>query len=624
MPRVGEFMASEKAPASGLVLDLRSFQVLRDGQQIKLEKTPMELLTLLVRRRGALVSREEIVHEIWGDAIHIDADAGINTAIRKIRQALEDNSAQPRYLETVVGKGYRFTGPIVVIDESATAPAGLSPIAERPRAWWGIRSALLAAALAGLLLLVMLPIRRNTVAASGDHQGRITIGVVPLRNLSDEPGQEYFVDGLNDEILTQLGQLNPGRLGVVRCASSVTSVGPRFDIGSKTAPQYLLEGSVRRERDLVRVSVRLVRKADGTSVWAESFDRQAGEVLSLQSEIAQRIGRTLQVRVLAGKQHQPARPEVVEAYLRGRFELNREDEVRDAARVYLERAIDLDPSYAPAYAGLADFYRKRAISDDAGSEEAWQLASRYAEQALSLDGESAETHAAIAQIKLMHDWDWAAAREHALRALQLNPSSPEAHSVYARYLRTAGKIGEAVSQREQALALDPFRPDLREQLGLERYFARDFQANVAIARQVLTKDPNNMSAHVGLCFNLRHLRSYEESAAECEKGLALVGHEDWAAAYLTEYRKHGYDAATSLLGRKQVNQILQRRRPDLWGLADAYALAGKQKEVMETLLRGVPVHEPGLLQVRVDPDFDLIRNDPRYAELLSRIAFPSK
>jgi hypothetical protein len=210
-----------------------------------------------------------------------------------------------------------------------------------------------------------------------------------------------------------------------------------------------------------------------------------------------------------------------EAYLRGRFELNREDEIRDAARVYLERAIDLDPSYAPAYAGLADFYRKRAISDDAGSEEAWQLAARYAEQALSLDGESAETHAAIAQIKLMHDWDWAAAREHALRALQLNPSSPEAHSVYARYLRTAGKMGEAVSQREQALALDPFRPDLREQLGLERYFARDFQANVAFARQVLTEDPNDMNAHVDLCFNLRHLGLYEESAAECNPAQKL-------------------------------------------------------------------------------------------------------
>lgn len=616
-------MASESAPAPGLVLDLRSFQLLRDGQQIKLEKTPVELLTLLVRRHGALVSREEIVHEIWGDAVHIDADAGINTAIRKIRHALEDNSAQPRFLETVVGKGYRFTGPIEVIEVNGDASAARSRVAERPQARWGIRTAVLAAALAAVLLLVMLPIYRNTVAASGKRQGRLTIGVVPLRNLSDEPGQEYFVDGLTDEILTQLGQLNPERLGVVRCASSA-AVGSGFGTGPKSALQYLLEGSVRRERDRVRISVRLVRQADGTTMWADSFDRQAGDVLSLQSEIAQRMGRELQIHVLALKRHQPASPAVVEAYLRGRFELNQLENIPDAARVYFERAIALDPSYAPAYAGLADFYRARAVRDDEGSELAWQLAGQYAAQALSLDGESSETHAAIAEIKLMHDWDWPAAREHALRALQLNPSSPEAHSVYARYLRTAAKVAEAVSQREQAAALDPFRADLKEQLGLERYFARDYQANVAFARQVLASDPYNLDAHVDLCFNLRHLRLYEESAAECSKGLTLLGHQDWAVGFLDDYRKHGYEAATSFLARKQLNQMLQRRRPDLWELANAYVAAGKRQEAMEALFQGLPIHEPGLLQVRVDPDFDPVRNEPRYAELVNRIAFPTE
>jgi len=383
--------------------------------------------------------------------VHVDVEAGINTAIRKIRQALEDDPAQPRYLETVVGKGYRFIGAITVIEgtrklETATNP----PAPESSRPFW---MAVFAAGLAVIFLALMWLSHRNTAAASGDRQGRIIVGVVPLRNLSETPGQDYFVEGLTEEILAQLGQLNPERLGVVKCAREGDT---RAGAGVPAGLKYRLEGSVQRDHERTRISVRLVRQSDETTAWVQSIDRAGAAALSLQSEIAQRIGRELQIQTLARRRAKPASPEVVEAYLRGRFELSRGEELPDAARVYFERAIALDPSYAPAYAGLADFHRSWAVRQDAGSELAWRLAAQYAEQALSLDGESAETHVALAQIKLMHEWDWKSAREHALRALQLNPSLPEAHSVYARYLRTAGKLEEALSQREQALALDPF------------------------------------------------------------------------------------------------------------------------------------------------------------------------
>jgi TolB-like protein/DNA-binding winged helix-turn-helix (wHTH) protein len=623
-------MAPEKAVPQDLVLDLTSFQLIRAGQPVKLEKTPMELLALLVRRRGVLVTREEIVHAIWGDAVHIDVDAGINTAIRKVRHALDDNSASPRYLETVVGKGYRFIGNITVAENNNDVLPAQPSSAPYGRSGRWIRVAVAAAGLAAVLLLTMFAIRRDPPPVSGNSQGRLVIAVTPLQNLSEDPGQGYFADGLTDEILTQLGQLNPERLGVVRYRSSPTkhpTMSTTSDLDQRSGSQYLLEGSVRRHLEQARISIRLVRVADEMTIWTDSFDRQVGDVLSLQSEIAQRIGRELQIQVLGRANRKSAKPEVVEAYLRGRFEMSHRYELRppgrsDAARAFFERAVALDPSYAPAYAGLADFYRQRAVRDDEGAEQAWRLAEQCATQAWSLDTESAETHAAIAEIKLMHDWDWHAAREHALHALQLNPSSPEAHTGYARYLRIVGNIGDALNHRKQALALDPFREDLRVELLFEYFFARDYQGGVAAARQLLAYDPD--SAHGALCVDLGYLKLFDESVAECSQALTLDGHNDWVPGYLQEYRQRGYAAARAFIARQELNEILQRPQPDLWGLANAYVSAGMREEAFGALFQGLQIHEPGLLQIRVDPDFDSIRDDPRYADLVRQIGFPSK
>jgi TolB-like protein/DNA-binding winged helix-turn-helix (wHTH) protein len=617
-------MALEQAAAQELVLDLTSFQLIRGRQRVKLEKTPMELLTLLVSKRGALVTREEIVHAIWGDAVHVDVDAGINTAIRKIRHALEDDSASPRYLETVVGKGYRFIGPITVVGGTVPEAARFRPKATGPSR--EVKAALVVGAglAAVLLLAIAAVVHRDTSALSGAPQGRVVIAVVPLQNLSENPGEDYFVDGLTDEILTQLGQLNPERLGVMRYGSSAGAphIKPASaDLSKPSGAQYSLEGSVRRQGEQARISIRLLRTADQATIWTESFDRNVGDALSLQSEIAQRVGNELQVQVLGRNSPKPARPDVVEAYLRGRFEMSRHT-APDAARVYFERAIALDASYAPAHAGLADFYRSRAIGDDEGSEQAWVLAERYATQALAQDPDYPEAHAAMAQIKLMHDWDWHAAREHALRALQLNPSSPEAHAVYARYLRIAGNMGEALNQRKQAVALDPLRVDLRAQLTLEYFFARDYQNGVASARSLLADDPQ--FGHGALCVDLGYLKLFDESVAECKKALPLDGHADWVPGYVREYHERGYEAAMSFIAKQDLKEIQKRPQPDLWGLANAYVSAGMPDNALRTLFKAVKIHEPGLLQVRDDPDFDPIRSDPRYAELVRQIGFPTE
>jgi TolB-like protein/tetratricopeptide (TPR) repeat protein len=524
--------------------------------------------------------------------------------------------------------------PVVLVGE-ASEPTALKPDALAAKPAIGAAKSWRWQALTGVALLLV--VVGGWFLWTRGHNSpqpvkqKVMLAILPFQNLTGDAGQDYFSDGLTEEMVTQVGNLDPQHLGVIARTSAMyykNRPQPMQQVGRDLGVQYVLEGSVRRDAEQARISVRLVRVTDGATLWTDSFDRHVGAVLALQSEIARRVGSALQVQVLGSAHPKPAgsaaNSEVVEAYLRGRFELNRSEEIPDAARGYFERTIALDPSYAPAYAGLADFYRSRAVRNDEGSAEAWRLAEQYATRALSLDAESEEAHSAIARIKLMHDWDWPAAREHALRALQLNPSSPEAHSVYALYLRIAGNIPEDLKHRQQAVAVDPYRADLKEQLAFEHYFARDYQSLVDFARQTLASDPNSQSAHENLCINLGRLELFDESVAECSKAFALEGHADWVPAFVREYHQRGYKAAILCAARRDLNEIRKRPQPDLWELANAYMMADMREETFDTLFKGLQSHEPGLLQVRVDPDFDPIRNDSRYTELIRQIGFPKE
>jgi TolB-like protein/DNA-binding winged helix-turn-helix (wHTH) protein/Tfp pilus assembly protein PilF len=607
----------------------------RAGCVLKLQRVPLEALAALVEQKGQIVSRDQLAERIWGKGVSLDADNSLNVAIRKLRQALGDNPEEPHFIQTITGQGYRLIASVVDHDlglnsEQPPVTAEAKPLSPEPairepkvRRWpiWAAGAVLVLVIAAGCLYWA-----RVHKSLRQPATGRLMLAVLPFENLTGDAGQDYFSDGLTEEMITQVGSLDPQQLGVIGRTSVMYykhRQQPLLQLGHDLGVQYVLEGSVRRDHEQARISVRLLRVADGATLWTDSFDRSIGDVLTLQSEIAQRIGGKLLIQVLGRAESTPIRPEVVEAYLRGRFELNRPD-TREAAQGYFERTIAQDPSYAPAYAGLADFYRFRAVRDDEGSEQAWRLAEQNATKAISLDDNSEEAHLAIARIKLMHDWDWRAAREHALRALQLNPSSPEAHTVFALYLRIAGNIPEDLIHRKQALAMDPYREDLKTQLVTEQYFARDYQSLVAAARHTLGRDPNNLDAHVGLCTSLGRLSFFAESVAECSKALVLDGQPDWAAAYAQEYRQRGYKAASLFLAGKQLDAILAHPHPDLWELANAYVAAGMKEKTFQTLFQGLPAHEPGLLQIRVDPDFDSIRNDARYLELVRRIGFPNE
>lgn len=608
----------------------------REGQVLKLQRIPLEALAALIEQPGEIVTRDQLAERIWGKGVFLDADNSLNIAIRKLRLALGDDPEQPQFIQTVTGQGYRLIAPVIEMDSdhhSILAPAAqkLAPLtlesatpAPRTRRWQVFAAAAILLTIAGGYLL------RNwtrTPNVSQPPNGKLILAVLPFQNLTGDAAQDYFSDGLTEEMVTQLGNLDPQQLRVI-ARTSVMSYKNRQQsvqqVGRDLGVQYVLEGSVRRDHDEARISVRLVRAADGVTLWTDTFDRHVGDVLSLQSEIAQRIGRELRMQVLGRAPRQPASPQAVEAYLRGRFALKRGPDSTDAARAYFERTIELDPSFAPAYAGLADFYFFNAMREDQDSQGNWRRAEQYAAKALSLDAESAEAHTAIARIKLFHDWDWNAAREHFLRALQLNPSSPEAHVGYALYLRVAGNIPEDLNHRRQALALDPYRDDLKDQLRFEQFFARDYESHIDWARNALVADPANIDAQFDLCMELGRLKLFDESAAECARLLVLRGHADWATEYQREYRAHGYEAARLFAAKKELDELLKNPQPDLWELANAYVAAGMRDEALNTLFRGLASHDAGLLQLRVDPDFDSLRDDPRYADLIRQMALPNE
>jgi TolB-like protein/DNA-binding winged helix-turn-helix (wHTH) protein len=619
----------------------------RSGSVLKLQRIPLEALAVLIEQAGEIVTRDQLTEKIWGKGVFLDAENSLNIAIRKLRLALGDDPEHPHFIQTVTGQGYRLIAPAVEVagvvevrelaDMEASSGRNREPAAanegSRPHERAIAKSRLpqlwqaLAAAAAVLLLMIggwLFWTRMRNHPAPG--KAKSMLAVLPLQNLTGDAGQDYFSDGLTEEMVTQLGNLDPQHLGVIAGTSMMSYKNHEQTVqrvGRDLGVQYVLEGSVRREHDEARISVRLVRSADGVTLWTESFDRHVGDVLSLESEIAQRIGGELQMQVLGRAPRKPASSEAVEAYLRGRFELNR-GPISDAPRSYFERTIALDPSYAPAYAGLADFYRWRAVWKDDGSGQAWRLAGENAAKALSLDANSAEAHIAMAYIKLVQQWDWQGAREHAVRALQLNPSLPEAHSVYATYLRVAGNIPEDLNHRRQALAVDPYREDLKQQLIFEQFFARDYQSLLAPSREEVARVPDNADARLALCADLGRVKLFDEAVAECGKGLVSAGHAEWAAEYKREYEAHGYDAASLLLAKKQLEEMLKGPHQDLWELANAYAAAGMRDETLNILFRLLPGRDAGLLQVRVDPDFDLIRDDPRYAELIRQMNLPNE
>jgi TolB-like protein/DNA-binding winged helix-turn-helix (wHTH) protein/Tfp pilus assembly protein PilF len=618
-------------------LDLQRYELRLNGASLRLEKIPMELFIFLVENRDKLVSREAIVARLWGRDVFLDTEQGINTAVRKIRQALRDDPEKPRFLQTVVGKGYRFVGPVRVIGaeslpatdlEPANGFAVVEPAAQDPvrRTTWKSK-----AVLGGVLALVL-----ATLALKYFRRGPWfsrpavhSLAVLPLKNLSGNPADDYFAEGMTDELITNLAKISALRV------SSYTSIA-RYKSTTKPIPEIarelqvdaIVEGSVVRAGDQVRITAQLIYGPDDQHLWAEEYQRYLRDVLYLQREVAHDIAQQVRITLTPNEQSRLATvgavdPAAYEAYLRGRSYWNQRNEASlHKAIEQFDKAIELDSGYAPAYSGLADCYTTLGYLSYLDPVEAFPRARDAASKALELDPGLAEAHTSLAYYNLYHAWNWSEAEKEFQRAIELNPNYATAHEWYSYYLLAIGRMDEAWNEINRARQLDPLAVIISTDVGFNYVYRRDYDAAISQLRRTLAVSPNFPLAHLWLGRAYQQKKMYAEAIDEFDKtDEALPGWVVTLAGAGNVYGEWGK--------REEARQVLTRlaamsreKYVTPYGVALVYAGLGDKDQAFAWLNKAYAGRSHWLVWLNRDPRWDVLRPDPRFAELVKRLRLP--
>lgn len=631
-------------------LDLQSYKLRRAGRVLKLERIPMEILLLLVERRNQIVTREQIAAKIWGKNVFLDTDNSINGAIRKIRQVLRDDSEQPRFIQTISGSGYRFIAPISdeasrtgtsgtpahqlapVEDVRQTADAPGRPLTagttETPQSKPQIRSRRLVVYIALSFLLVagvagwfMWSRSRAPLAVTG----KIMLAVLPFQNLTGDASQEYFSDGLTEEMITQLGNLDPQHLGVIARTSVMhykTTQTPLDQVSRELGVQYVIEGSVRRDANNVRITAQLIQAKDQTHVWARQYDRELKGLLTLQGEIAQEIADEIQLTLgergsVVAKPTSPQDYEAYDLYLKGQYFLNKRNgtDLGEAIN-YFQQAVARDPNYARAYAGLADCYTLMGGYSQHPQSEFTSKARAAALQALQIDDNLSEAHTALALIVQNYDWDWQTAEKEFRRAIDLNPNYATAHHWYAEHLMWRGRFNEALQESERARQLDPLSLIVAADNGAILYFSRQYDGAIAKWRSVLQMDPEFRRAHLIRAAYVEK-GMYSEAIADTERMRPEVGTPMYWSWLTIIYGRSGQSAqahhALQVLLQSNLNYPI-----DPMMVAWAYVALRDKDQAFAWFEKAYAQHSTELLAIKVSPACDPLRGDPRFQDLLRR------
>ncbi|HSZ09336.1 MAG TPA: winged helix-turn-helix domain-containing protein [Steroidobacteraceae bacterium] len=611
--------------------DLGARELSKQGKLLPLQEQPFQLLVMLLEKPGALVTREELRARLWPQTV-VDFDHGLNKAVSKIRDTLGDSAENPRFIQTVARRGYRFLAEVHEVGTEPAAPAeipaadrasdgGSAPARSRARhmGLW-----ILGAVALLLLSAVGIWIRATSGAALPLIR---SLAVLPLENLSGDAAQDYFADGMTDELITHLAQIRD--LRVISRSSMMFyrhTRKPLVEIGRELDVQAVVEGSILRSGDRVRITAQLIRVPADQHIWAHSYEGDIRDTLVLQNQVARAIAD--QIRVTVGNEGHAGSPKTVNAeaydsYLKGRYYWNkRTDEGLKQAIDYFKRSISIDPSNAEAYSGLADTY---ALAGDweygiLPPAEAFPLARAAANEALALNDRLGEAHTSLAFVLDLYYWDWAAAEKQYQLAINLNPGYAVAHHWYAWHLLVLGKKAEGMFEIRKAENLDPLSLIIRSDVADALSALHLFDESIQQSRKTLALDPNFAVGHFQLAEALVQQHQYDAAIAEFQQAIALSGHLAAFDANLA----HAY----AVSGQKSEALKIAKRMetgPNLNPSANAsialiYVGLGDLDQAMAWLNKAYDARfNPSIL---VRPAFDPLRSDPRFQDLRRRIGLP--
>jgi TolB-like protein/DNA-binding winged helix-turn-helix (wHTH) protein/Tfp pilus assembly protein PilF len=601
-------------------LDLRAGELRKHGLKTRLQQQPFRVLALLLDRPGKVVSREELRQAIWPADTFVDFDEGLDATIYKLRNTLGDSSENPRFVETLPRRGYRFIAPVEEIRPKTIR-------LRNPLTLAGMLTAV-AVALALLFGLNLAGTRDRLFekpAAARIH----SIAVLPLQNLSGDPQQEYFADGMTDELIAELAKISA--LRVISRTSVMQYKGvkkPLPQAAQELGVDAVVEGTVFCSGDRVRVTANLVQASPEKHLWAESYERDLRDILALQSDVATAIARAIQIKVSPQEQarlasSRPINPDAYQPYLRGRYFWEKRTRPNlEKAREYFEQAIEKDPTYALAYAGLGDSYVLLSDYGTLASKEGFRKAKAAALKALQLDNTLAEAYPSLAWVRYSYDWDFPGAETDFKRAIELNSNYATAHHWYGWYLALMCRFDEGIAELKKAQELDPLSLVISTNLGMVLYFAHRYDEAIQQYRRTLDMDPNFIKAHEELGWAYEQKGMHAEAVAAWLKARTLSGESEVKVAKLkVAYRESGMRGYWREKLELAKEESTHGYFPSGWAARINIHL-GNKNAALEWLERGFKEQDGSLVYLKAEPDFDPLRSDSRFKILMRRIGLP--
>ncbi len=639
--------------------DMEAGELRKHGLRLKLSEQPFQILAMLVARPGEVVSREVLRERLWPSDTFVDFDHGLNNAVMRLREVLGDSSDHPRFIETLPRRGYRFIAPVELkspaLDNAALQAAASDKSAAVPeilakngsgnseallnagqgqagRRFSLPRIAMLAAAvLVGSALISGITVHYVN-ASKGKADRSSSLVVLPLENLSGDREQDYFADGMTDDLIANLAKIRS--LRVISRSTAMAYKGthkPLPQIATELNVDAVVEGTVMRVGNRVRITAELVQVSTDQHLWADTYESPIGDVLALQNRVSSAIVDQIRINLTKEDRERLAEkpsvsPEAYEDYLKGRYYWNkRSGEGFEKAIGYFEEATRKDPQYALAYAGLADCYGiiGATIYGRLPASDAAPKAKSAATRALEIDPSLAEAETSLATAKFNYDWDWAGAAEGFKKAMQLDPSYATAYQRYSLYLSAMGKFDESFEQIKKARELEPLSISINTSLGWRLYLAREYDRSIAQLRDTLEMDPASEWAHLNLGQAYEQKGQFSLAIEELQKAVELSHSSPLTISALAhaEALSGNHAGANKLL--TQLEALSKKQYVSPYYIAVVYLGLGKNDVAMNWLEKAYTDRSNGLVFLKVEPELDPLRTNPRFITLQNRLNFPS-